>query len=49
VPRHTLWKLDQEVDFRVEPLRDESWARGAASLVLNKVFDAKESKYSTTE
>ena len=49
VRRHTFWKLDQEVDFRVEPLRDESWARGAASLVLNKVFDTKESKYSTTE
>ncbi len=49
VRRHTFWKLDQEVDFRVEPLRDESWARGAASLVLNKVFDTKASIYSTTE
>jgi predicted NBD/HSP70 family sugar kinase len=49
VRRHTFWKLDQEVDFRVEPLRDESWARGAASLVLNKVFDTKESMYSKTD
>jgi predicted NBD/HSP70 family sugar kinase len=40
IRRHTFWKLDQQVDFRVEPLRDESWARGAASLVLNKVFAA---------
>ncbi len=38
IRRHAFWKLDGEVDFRVEPLRDESWARGAASLVLNKVF-----------
>jgi predicted NBD/HSP70 family sugar kinase len=49
VRRHTFWKLDQEVDFRVEPLRDESWARGAASLVLNKVFDTQESMYSKTD
>lgn len=39
IRRHTFWKLDQEVDLRIEPLRDESWARGAASLVLNKIFD----------
>ena len=47
IRRHAFWRLDEEVDFRVEPLRDESWARGAASLVLNKVFATSE--YLSTE
>ncbi|HVU14329.1 MAG TPA: ROK family transcriptional regulator [Phototrophicaceae bacterium] len=42
IRRHSFWKLDQEVDFRIEPLRDESWARGAASLVLKRVFETSE-------
>jgi predicted NBD/HSP70 family sugar kinase len=42
IRRHTFWKLDQEVDFRIEPLLDDSWARGAASLVLNKIFATSE-------
>ncbi len=40
IRRHSFWKLDQEVDIRVEALQDASWARGAASLVLNKIFDS---------
>jgi N-acetylglucosamine repressor len=40
--RHTFWKLDQEVELRIEPLLDDSWARGAASLVLNKIFATSE-------
>jgi len=48
IRRHSFWKLDQQVDFRIEPLHDESWARGAASLVLNKVFEIEEAQTSST-
>jgi predicted NBD/HSP70 family sugar kinase len=40
IRQHTFGRLDQQVQVRVEPLSDDTWARGAASLVLNQIFNA---------
>lgn len=40
--RHSFSHLDEEVTLQIEPLRDESWARGAASLVLHRIFETSE-------
>jgi len=36
--REMFGHLAEDVEIRVEPLSDDTWARGAASLVLGKVF-----------
>lgn len=36
--RHTFGQLLEDVDIRIEPLSDDTWARGAASLVLGRIF-----------
>jgi len=36
--QHMFGHLAEDVEIRVEPLSDDTWARGAASLVLGKVF-----------
>jgi predicted NBD/HSP70 family sugar kinase len=40
IRQHTFGQLDHKVQVRVEPLSDDTWARGAASLVLNQIFNA---------
>ncbi|RPJ02434.1 MAG: ROK family protein, partial [Chloroflexi bacterium] len=40
--RHTFSQLGDDVSIRIEPLSDDAWARGAASLVLNKFFSVPE-------
>lgn len=40
--RHTFSQLADDVTIKIEPLSDDAWARGAASLVLNKVFSVPE-------
>lgn len=37
--RHVVEGLRDSFDLVVEPLSDEAWARGAASLILDAVFD----------
>jgi predicted NBD/HSP70 family sugar kinase len=39
IQQHTFGRLDERVQVRVEPLSDDTWARGAASLVLNQIFN----------
>lgn len=36
--RHMFGQLAEDVVIRVEPLSDDTWARGAASLVLGRIF-----------
>ncbi len=36
--QHTFVGLQNQVEVKVVPTNDEAWARGAASLVLSKVF-----------
>ena len=36
--RHIFSQLADDVTIKIEPLSDDAWARGAASLVLNKFF-----------
>lgn len=36
--RHIFGPLAKDVEVRVEPLSDDTWARGAASLVLSRIF-----------
>lgn len=36
--QHTFGQLMEDVDMRIEPLSDKTWARGAASLVLGRIF-----------
>ncbi|MBI5671355.1 MAG: ROK family transcriptional regulator [Chloroflexi bacterium] len=36
--RHTFGQLIEDVEMRIEPLSDDTWARGAASLVLGRIF-----------
>jgi predicted NBD/HSP70 family sugar kinase len=36
--RHTFGQLMNDVEIRIEPLSDDTWARGAASLVLGRIF-----------
>jgi N-acetylglucosamine repressor len=38
ISQHTFDHLDQGLEIRVEPLSDDTWARGAASLVLQELF-----------
>jgi predicted NBD/HSP70 family sugar kinase len=38
IQRYTFDDLDEHVQVRVDELSDDSWARGAASLVLERVF-----------
>jgi predicted NBD/HSP70 family sugar kinase len=40
--KHTFGPLLEDVEVRVERLSDEAWARGAASLVLGRIFGAPE-------
>lgn len=42
ISRHAFSGLDKEVTLQIEPLLDESWARGAACLVLHKIFETSE-------
>jgi predicted NBD/HSP70 family sugar kinase len=38
IKRHTFGPLAEDVEIRIEPLSDDTWARGAASLVLEEIF-----------
>src|SRR5204863_9972515 len=38
ISQHTFDHLDEGLEVRVEPLSDDTWARGAASLVLQELF-----------
>lgn len=40
--RHMFAQLAEDVEIRIEPLSDDTWARGAASLVLGKLFSLPE-------
>jgi predicted NBD/HSP70 family sugar kinase len=40
--RHAFAQLIQGVDVKIEPVSDDEWARGAASLVLSKIFSVPE-------
>ena len=39
---HMFGQLADDVTLKIEPLSDDAWARGAASLVLNKFFSIPE-------
>jgi predicted NBD/HSP70 family sugar kinase len=36
--RHMFAPLAEKLEIRLEPLSEDTWARGAASLVLNNIF-----------
>jgi N-acetylglucosamine repressor len=38
ISRHAFAPLAEHLEIRIEPLQDDTWARGAASLVLDKIF-----------
>lgn len=38
IRQHTFQPLGEDVDIRIESLHDDSWARGAACLVLDNIF-----------
>jgi predicted NBD/HSP70 family sugar kinase len=40
--QHMFAQLAEGAQVKIEPVSDESWARGAASLVLNKIFSVPE-------
>jgi predicted NBD/HSP70 family sugar kinase len=40
--RHIFAQLNEGLEVRIEPVSDDAWARGAASLVLNKIFSVPE-------
>jgi N-acetylglucosamine repressor len=40
--RHMFAQLADGLELRIEPVSDDAWARGAASLVLNKIFSIPE-------
>jgi predicted NBD/HSP70 family sugar kinase len=40
IEEHTMPSLRQDVSILVEPLGDDAWARGAASLVLHELFES---------
>jgi predicted NBD/HSP70 family sugar kinase len=40
IDEHALPSLRQDVSILVEPLGDDAWARGAASLVLHELFES---------
>jgi predicted NBD/HSP70 family sugar kinase len=40
--RHTFGQLAQDMTLKIAPLNDDAWARGAASLVLNRIFSVPE-------
>lgn len=40
IDEHTMPSLRQDVSILVEPLGDDAWARGAASLVLHELFES---------
>ena len=40
IDEHTMPSLRQDVSILIEPLEDDAWARGAASLVLHELFES---------
>lgn len=42
IEQHTFGQLADDMELRIEPLSDDAWARGAASLVLGKIFGQPE-------
>lgn len=40
IDEHTMPSLRQDVSILIEPLGDDAWARGAASLVLHEIFES---------
>lgn len=40
IDKYALPSLRQDVSILIEPLGDDAWARGAASLVLHKLFES---------
>jgi len=40
--QHMFGQLAEDVEIRIEPLSDDTWARGAASLVLGRIFSVPE-------
>lgn len=41
IEKHTFGQLGEDVALRIEPASDDMWARGAAGLVLNEVFETQ--------
>ncbi len=39
IKKHTFGQLGEDVVLRIEAVSDDTWARGAAGLVLNEVFE----------
>jgi predicted NBD/HSP70 family sugar kinase len=42
MPQHMFGQLAEGLQVKIEPVSDDAWARGAASLVLNKIFSVPE-------
>lgn len=40
--QHMFGQLAEDVEIRIEPLSEDTWARGAASLVLGRIFSVPE-------
>ena len=40
IDEHTMPSLRKDVSILFEPLGDDAWARGAASLVLHELFES---------
>jgi predicted NBD/HSP70 family sugar kinase len=40
IREHTMPGLREDAEIRIEPLDDDAWARGAASLVLHELFES---------
>jgi hypothetical protein len=40
--QHMFGQLAEGLQVKIEPVSDDAWARGAASLVLNKIFSIPE-------
>lgn len=49
IDEHALPALRQDVSLLIEPLGDDAWARGAASLVLHELFESPIKRQSAFE
>jgi predicted NBD/HSP70 family sugar kinase len=49
IEQHTMPGLRGDTSIRIEPLGDDAWARGAASLVLHELFESPIKRSQETE